>query len=80
MTNATNTKTAPAADDIATIERTDVSRTIALVRHELTEIFNDAKRARPFFAPSKREAEGKLAASLKALTEFAESLDAIKKR
>ena len=74
MTNATNTQTAPAA---ATIDRADVSRTVALVRHELTELFNDSKRARPFFAASKKEAEAKLSAALKVLNELAANLDAI---
>lgn len=81
MTNATNTtKNTTAATDVATIERTDVSRSIALVRHEITELFNDAKRSRPFFAGSKEEAEAKLSSALKVLGEFAQNLDAIKKR
>ena len=75
MTNATNANTVP-----STLDRAEVSRSVALVRHELTELFNDAKRARPFFATSKKEAEAKLNSALKVLNEFAASLDAIKKR
>lgn len=75
------TTTAPATTDNANIiDRAEVTRTMNMVKHEVTELFNDAARKRPYFAPSKKEAEAKLNAALKVLTEFAANLDAIKKR
>lgn len=80
MTNSNSTQATSTTTDVKTVERADVSRSIALVRHEITELFNDAKRTRPFFAGSKEEAEAKLSSALKVLGEFAQNLDAIKKR
>ena len=80
MANTTASQAPSTTNDVNTLERADVSRSIALVRHEITELFNDAKRARPFFAGSKEEAEAKLSSALKVLSEFAQNLDAIKKR
>ncbi|GAA1326556.1 hypothetical protein ACFSWE_04075 [Leucobacter albus] len=72
--------TTAAVDSIAEIDRSEITRTLNLVKHEVGELFADAKRKRPFFAASKPEAAAKLAASLKALQEFADHLDSIKKR
>ncbi len=79
MTNTANTA-ANTANTAAGIDRADVTRSVNLVKHELTQLFQDAKRQRPFFAASQKEAEAKLSAAVKVLTEFAGQLDAIKKR
>lgn len=73
----TNTSTAPAP---STIDRSEVTRTLNIVKHEVGELFADARRKTPYFATSKKEAESKLSAALKVLNEFAGQLDAIKKR
>lgn len=80
MPNNTASQAPSTTTDATNVERADVSRSIALVRHEITELFNDARRSRPFFAGSKEEAEAKLSSALKVLSEFAQNLDAIKKR
>lgn len=80
MANTTASQAPSTSTNVANLDRADVARSIARVRHEITELFNDAKRARPFFAGSKEEAEAKLSSALKVLSEFAENLDSIKKR
>lgn len=82
MTNATNTKTPAAIDEMATsdlLDRSEVTRTLNIVKHSVSELYNDARRKTPYFASSKKEAQAKLSAALKALEGFADSLDSIKK-
>ncbi|WP_295825130.1 hypothetical protein [uncultured Microbacterium sp.] len=60
------------------IDRAEATRVLSLVKHEIAEVVADAHRKRPFYAPSVREAEAKAKAALKALDEFAASLNRIK--
>jgi len=80
MTNTANTTKNTPATDASTIDRPAVTRTLNIVKHSVSELYNDARRKTPYFANSKEEAEAKLSAALKALEGFAENLDAIKKR
>ncbi|WAC53231.1 hypothetical protein [Frigoribacterium sp. SL97] len=77
MANATQTQTsAPKAEEF---DRTSVTRSFARLKHEVSELVNDAHRSRPFYAASKEEAVTKRDAALALLSQAAEKIDAIKK-
>ena len=77
MANASQTQTpAPKAESF---DRSSVTRTFARLKHEVSELVNDAGRARPFYAASKEEAVSKRDAALALLSQAAEKIDAIKK-
>lgn len=77
MANTTQTQTlAPKADEF---DRSSVTRTFARLKHEVSELVNDAGRSRPFYAPSKEEAIAKRDAALALLSQAAEKIDTIKK-
>ena len=77
MANATQTQTpAPNAE---IFDRSSVTRTFARLKHEVSELVNDAGRSRPFYAASKEEAVTKRDAALALLSQVAEKIDTIKK-
>jgi hypothetical protein len=77
MANASQTQTpAPKAESF---DRSSVTRTFARLKHEVSELVNDASRSRPFYAASKEEAVTKRDAALALLSQVAEKIDTIKK-
>jgi len=77
MANTANTETpAPKAESF---DRSSVTRTFARLKHEVSELVNDAGRSRPFYAVSKDEAVAKRDAALKVLDELAQRIDTLKK-
>jgi hypothetical protein len=77
MANATATQTpAPKAVEF---DRSSVTRTFARLKHEVSELVNDAGRTRPFYAASKDEAVAKRDAAIKVLNELADRIDTLKK-
>ncbi|OUE29484.1 hypothetical protein BFL35_14850 [Clavibacter michiganensis] len=84
MTNATNTKSTAAATDAEAVtidlpDRSEVTRTLNILKLTISDLYNDARRRNPYFATNKQEAVAKLNAALKVLNEFSGQLDSIKK-
>lgn len=83
MSNKTATAPATATTATETVEdkfdRSEFSRVMAMVRHEVSGLITDAQRRTPFYASSKQEAIAKRDAAMKVLTEFANRIDELKK-
>jgi len=77
MATTTNTQTPVLKAD--EFDRSSVTRSFARLKHEVSELVNDAHRSRPFYAASKDEAVTKRDAALAVLTQMAEKIDSIKK-
>ncbi|PPF82984.1 hypothetical protein C5B96_08590 [Subtercola sp. Z020] len=76
---ATSTNTQAPAPKAEIFDRSTVTRTFARLKHEVTELVNDASRSRSFYAASKEEAIAKRDAALALLSQAAEKIDTIKK-
>ncbi|QZQ54449.1 hypothetical protein KZI27_14175 [Curtobacterium sp. TC1] len=82
MTNTANTtKNTPTADaaEVALPERSEITRTLNILKLSISDLYADARRRTPYFATGKAEATAKLNSALKVLTEFSNQLDSIKK-
>lgn len=76
--NSTGTNAEGAAED--KYDQAEVSRIISLIRHELSVLSQDTKRKRPLYSKSPQEASARRSAAIKALTEFASHIDALKRK
>ncbi|NHU85895.1 hypothetical protein GWK18_09920 [Kocuria sp. JC486] len=75
-TNAsTNTNT---TEEVDTFDRAEVSRLVSMMRHELSTLADDARRKRPLFSKSPKEARGRRDAAVKVLQEFADKLTSMR--
>lgn len=75
-TNAsTNTNT---TEEVDTFDRAEVSRLVSMMRHELSTLADDARRKRPLFSKSQKEARGRRDAAVKVLQEFADKLTSMR--
>lgn len=82
--NNTSKAVDPAVDQtvasIETVDRSEINRIVARIKHELGQLHADANRKRALFSPTTKEAQAKLSAALTVLDEFATQLDSIKSR
>jgi hypothetical protein len=82
MASTDNTATASTVTDNAVAEippRTEVTRTLNMLKLSVSELYTDAARRAPYFSKSKQEATAKLTSALKVIEDFSNKLDSIKK-